>query len=91
MKLALQLFFFSFHELTLSVNIMGKKILIFVGLMLFSNLHSIQSFAGASCMHPRCHSVGEGYCLPGHQISFRSSCGFDECLIATFCGSSPMS
>lgn len=50
-------------------------------LILLLNLGvSIPIYASASCMNPRCHSVGYGFCLPGSQISFRKECGIYSCL-----------
>ncbi|GAB2624028.1 hypothetical protein [Belliella aquatica] len=66
---------------------MKKKILfsLLAGVMALT-WNPIESSAEASCENHRCHSVGMGYCLPGHQISLRSSCASElACLIGEGC------
>ena len=41
--------------------------------------------SAASCANPRCHSVGEGYCLPGHWFSLRGDCDPMGCLSGQDC------
>lgn len=40
---------------------------------------------GETCSNARCHTVGEGYCLPGNAISFRSRCPEFNCLVGEDC------
>lgn len=63
-----------------------KKSFSFSFLFLLLNLGvSIPIYASASCMKPRCHSVGYGFCLPGSQISFRKACGLESCIYNLDC------
>lgn len=41
--------------------------------------------AEATCSYARCHTVGEGFCLPGHQISLRESCDYWACVFTEDC------
>lgn len=65
---------------------MKKKILfsLLAGVMALT-WNPIKSSAEASCDNARCHSVGMGYCLPGHEISLRKRCDEFACTIGQGC------
>ncbi|SIS49047.1 hypothetical protein [Belliella pelovolcani] len=65
---------------------MKKKILfsLLAGVMALT-WNPIESSAEASCDNAKCHSVGMGYCLPGHKISLRASCDYLKCKATADC------
>ena len=41
--------------------------------------------ANETCEFARCHTVGEGYCLPGCPVSLRKKCDYFACLFGEDC------
>lgn len=67
-------------------NNMKKISLVFLTLISsYAFIGVSKANAEASCSNARCHTVGEGYCLPGSAISFRSSCPEINCLLGQSC------